>query len=317
MSKEFSITVPQTNFKIKNDSIYKIIPKLDASAPDGFKDHNSTKVISPDIGNTVHAPFNTDMNVWDTGFYKHSPVYRGVPEEERDIIIKQLQEHIVKPVEAIKGEGILSHQETNTFFDDFKIDLRANRVFNTADPLERLALYLAIVGKELAPKDQQSNPMFGKAQYAIVDNEADMNIRQERELERNRAIGIFYTLSENDRDKLYNILEYLDITNTRVTDTATLNSIFNRWIEDKTSSFQNSKIFIKTYEKFKTDEGEEELYMYKALKDLHSKGLVKEHRGNIVLDTKVLGAGYKQAASALMTSTEDRKKIAELRQQLQ
>lgn len=315
--KEFEIPIPQTQFVMKSDSMYQIQPKMDASAPDGFKDAGTTKVISPDIGNTVHAPFNGAMRVWDTGFYKSSPILRGMKDEEKEKFVELVNKHIVKPVEELKGEGALSHQENNPFLDDFGIELKAYRVINTAEPLQRLALYFAVLGKDLAPKEHQSNPIYSKAQYVIVNREEAVNVRQEREMQKNEAIGLFYVLQRNDKEKMYDLLDYLGISNSKTTDKATLNSSFNRWLEDKTSGYQNSDIFIKAYNKFESEEGAEELYMYKTLKKLHDKNLIKLQRGEVFLDGKPIGAGYKLAAEYLMNNSDDKKKVAALIEQLE
>ena len=309
---EFEIPIPQTQFVMRANSMYQIQPKMDASAPDGFKEVGTTKVISPDIGNTVHAPFDGEMKVWNTGFWKSSPILRGMSDAEKESYVKMVNKHIVKPVEDIKGEGILGHQENNSFLDDFGIDLKAYRLLNTAEPLQRLALYFAVLGKHLAPKDHQSNPLYSGAQYVIVDSENAVNVKQEREMLKNEAIGLFYVLQKHDKEKMSNLLEYLNISNSKTTDKATLNSSFNRWLEDKTNGYQNSDIFTKTYNKFDSEDGEEELYFYKNLKLLVDKNIVKMQRGELFLNGKSLGAGYKLAASYLMTNEEDRLKIAEL-----
>lgn len=319
MSKkeEFEFTIPQTQFVLKSDSMYQIQPKSDASAPDGFKDNGTTKVISPDVGNTVYPPFDEEMKVWDTCFYKSSPSLRGMKDSEKEAYLKLVQEHIVKPVEELKGEGVLSHQESNSFFDDFGVELKAYRVLNTADPLQRLGLYFAVLNRDLAPKEHSSNPMYSKAQYVIVNREEAVNIKQEREMQKNEAIGLFYVIQRQDKEKMYDLLDYLGIANSKTTDKATLNSSFNRWLSDKTSGFQNSEIFIKTYEKFDSEQGAEELYMYMKLKELHNKNLIKMNRGELFLEGKPIGAGYKLAAAHLIANSEDKEKVSRLIEQLE
>lgn len=316
-NKSFEFTIPKTQFVMKSDSMYQIQPKTDSGAPDGFKENGTTKVISPDIGNTVHAPFNDEMKVWDTGFYRSSPVLRGMKDEEKEEIIKLLNEHIVKPVEELKGEGALSHQEKNDFLDNFGIELKAYRVLNTADPLQRLALYFAVLNRDLAPKEHSSNPLYGKAQYVVVNREEAVNVRQEREMQKNDAIGLFYVLQNSDKDKMHDLLDYLGIASTTTVDKATLNSAFNRWLTDKTTGYQNSKIFIDTYNNFDSEEGAEELYLYKKLKKLHNKNLVKMQRGELFLEGKAIGAGYKLAAASLMNNKADKEKISKLIEQIE
>lgn len=314
MSK-FEFQVPGTDFSIKANTIYKVTTKVDPEAPDGFVEHKTTKVIHPDVTTSVGAPYDVGMEAWNTGFYKSSPCLRGMSDEQKEAIIKVLTEHIVKPVEAIKGEGRLSHDKSNEFWDSFRIPLGTEIVFNTANPIELLQLYLAILGKNLAPKEMENHPNFKKAQFCVVNNEDAVSVKQERDLEKLEANGLFYTLYQSDKDKLFKLMDYLGIVSSDKTDMATLSSAFMAHLEDKSpSGYQNSKIFIDTFNKFSTERGEQELYLYGILKELYKKNIVRVVRGEVYLDDISLGNSFKLAAEAAAQDLEITKKLVELSQ---
>lgn len=314
MSK-FEFQVPGTEFSIKSNTIYKVTSKVDPDAPDGFVEHKTTKVIHPDVTTSVGAPYDVGMEAWNTGFYPASPCLRGMSESEKTAIIKVLNEHIVKKVEAIKGEGRLSHSKDNPFWDSFRIPLGTEVVFNTGNPIELMQLYLAILGKNLAPKELENHPNFKKAQFCVVNNEQAVSAKQEKDQEKLEANGLFYMLYQSDREKLFNILDYLNIVNSDKTDKATLSSAFMAHLEDKSpSGFQNSKIFIDTHNKFSTEAGEQELYIYGIIKKLFKKGIIKVVRGTVYLDDENLGNSFKLAAETASKTPELVKRLVELSQ---
>ena len=312
MSK-FEFQVPGTEFSIKSNTIYKVTPKIDPDAPDGFVENKTTKVIHPDITTSVGAPYDVKMEAWDTGFYTSSPCLRGMSQEQKESLIKVLDENIVQKVEAIKGKDRLSHSNGNGFWDTFRIPLGTEIVFNTANPTELLQLYLAILGKNLAPKELENHPNFKKAQFCVVNNEAAVSAKQERDQEKLEANGLFYTLYHSDKDKLFKIMDYLNIVNSDKTDQSTLSSAFLAYLDDKSpSGYQNSKIFINTFNKFKSEAGENELYVYGILKELYGKGSVKLVRGEVYLDDQNLGNSFKLAAENAAQDSDIVKKLVQL-----
>ena len=92
---DFTIKVPGIDFEIKSNTIYTVKPKVDPKAPDGFRNHGTTKVIHPAVGDTVTAPFDVAMGVWDTGFYPHSPCLRAMSEREREEHLKNIKKYLV------------------------------------------------------------------------------------------------------------------------------------------------------------------------------------------------------------------------------
>jgi hypothetical protein len=312
MKTDFEIKIPGMDFVIKSDTIYTVIPKPDPNAPDGFKEHGTTKLIHPDVTNTVAAPFDVDMGVWDTGFYELSPCLRGMDKKEQKAHVKLVTEHIVDPVERIKGEGTLHHSAKNTFYDDFPIALYNKVSFNTADPMQLLMLYLVILGKDLAPKELSGHPQFKKAAYQVVNREKEISNKQQIAIDKGRAIGEFYSLLKSDADKLGILLTYLGVSTTTMQDEDTFITVFQNYLNDKQDGYRNSKIFLDSLDKFSSKEGEEELYIYDSLNKLYDKGELKTFKQEFFLREHNLGNSIKHAAMFVATKPELKKLVVEL-----
>lgn len=309
---QFEIKVPETNFVIKANTIYTVIPKPDPNAPDGFKEHGTTKILHPDVGDTVSAPFDGRMGVWDTGFYDFSPCLLGMDNTEKSKFIETVTKHIVTPVERIKGTGTLDHSAKNDFFDNFVITLYNKVSFNTADPLQLLGLYLAVLGKDLCPKEHVGHPAFKKAAYQVVNREKEISNKEQTGLDKTKAIGEFYSLLNSDKKKVSILLQYLGISNTLIQDNEVFIKVFNRFLEDKEDGYRNSKIFLDTLGKFSSKEGEEELYVFKSLNELYDKKILKSFKQEYFLKEYNLGNSIKHAAMYAVTKPEIKQLIMEL-----
>lgn len=311
MNTDFEIKVPGMDFVIKSNTIYTVIPKPDPNAPDGYKEHGTTKLIHPDVTNTVSAPYDINMGVWDTGFYSLSPCLRGLSEKEKEAHVANVQEHIVDKIEQIKGKGALDHNSKNDFFDNFPITLYNKVTFNTAEPGQLLMLYLALLNREVAPKEYVGHPLFKKAAYQVVNREKEISNKQQIEIDKSIAIGEFYKLLKSDTEKLSIILRYLGISTTTIKDENTFMTVFTRFLEDKQDGYRNSSTFLNTLKKFTGDDGEEELYIYKSLNDLYDQGELKLFKQEFFLGEYNLGNSIKHAAMYVVNKPEIKKLIME------
>ena len=86
------------DFEIKKDTLYEIKEKLDTSAPDGFKEFNTTKVLSDTIVDTFPgAVFDRERGIWDTGLYPTSSSFmRAIHSDLRTEALKSIKENIIK-----------------------------------------------------------------------------------------------------------------------------------------------------------------------------------------------------------------------------
>jgi len=312
MNLQYEIKVPGTDFVIKPDTIYTVLPKPDPNAPDGFKAHGTTKVIHPDVGVTIGAPYSSDMEVWDTGFYEYSPCLNGMSEKDIKNHLEITNKYLVEPIEKIRGKDILKHNVGNKFFDDYVITLGNKVSFNSNNPTERLSLYFAVLAKELAPKDNAGHPAFKQAAYMVVNRDVEINAKEQISIDNGRAIGEFYGLLKTDKPKLQKILKYLRISDTAIEDEGTFISIFNRFLDDKQDGYRNSKIFLENLDKFSTEAGEEELHLFQLIHDLYAKGEVKLIKSEYYIKDISLGNSIKHAAMYAVANPEVKKLIVEL-----
>ena len=297
------------DFEIKKDTLYEIKEKLDTSAPDGFKEFNTTKVLSDTIVDTFPgAVFDRERGIWDTGLYPTSSSFmRAIQPEIRVSALKALKENIVKPIEAEKGENVLDQNSSNNrFWDSFRIDLQRGKVFDTAKAEDLLRLYLLLIHRRVTPKHMESHPEFKQpiSMYCIVDKDSSVSREAEKEMRQAKASALFYNLLSTDREGLIRVLDYLGISATNATEDAVLYTIFGNFIKSKEDKYQNDKIFIETVEKYQTEDGEEEIFIHSKLKELYIKGKVKNKKGEIWIDDVFVESGWKNAARKVKEDKE-------------
>lgn len=313
MSKKKKI-IELYGFSIETDSIYEIQEKKDSSAPDGFQEHNTTKDLSFDLEDSVSgAVFNIERGIWDTGLDDSSKYLRkAIPaEEERKKALESLHEHIVKPFELIKGTNRLDFKDTsenNEFWGDYRIKLKRGGTFNTNNIEELLNLYLCLVFKRLTPIELESHPSFKQpiSSYVIVNKESAISRAAQTELDKMEAISGFMGLLKTDLDGLLAILGSLNINITKNSDKPTFIRIFNNWLSDKTDKYQNTQIFLKAYENYKTPKGKAFLILQKDLKDLFVKNNspVTMVNKEVFWDGISLGNSFSAAAEKILSDKE-------------
>lgn len=297
------------DFEIKKDTLYEIKEKLDTSAPDGFKEYNTTKVLSDTVVDTFPgAVFDIERGIWDTGLYPTSNSFmRAIQVEGRTAALKSIRENIIRPIEAEKGDNILDQNSNNNkFWDSFRIDLQRGKVFDTSKAEDLLKLYLLLIHRRVTPKHMESHPEFKQpiSMYCIVDKDSSVSREAEKEMRQAKASALFYNLLGTNREGLIRVLDYLGISATNATEDAVLYTIFGNFIKSKEDKFQNDKIFIETVERYQTEEGEEEIYIHSKLKELYIKGKVKNKKGEIWIDDVFVESGWKNAARKVKEDKE-------------
>ena len=306
------------DFEIKKDTLYEIKEKLDTSAPDGFKDFNTTKVLSDLVVDTFPgAIFDEERGIWDTGLYPTSKALsRAIPDADaRKLALKSITMNIVTPIETEKGDNVLDHtQANNIFWDSYRIDVHRGKLFDTSKADDLLRLYLLLVHKRVTPKEMESHPEFKQpiSMYCIVDKDSSMSREAEKEMRKAKASALFYTLLTSDKEGLIYVLEYLGINATKASDDSVLYTVFGNYINSKEDKFQNDKLFIDAVEKYQTEEGSEELYIHSKLKELYVKGKVKYKKGEIWMDDVYVENGWRNAAAKVKTDQELKQVFASL-----
>lgn len=298
-------------FEVFSDSLYEVQEKKDSSAPDGYKDHNTTKDLSFDVEDGIPgAVFDSIKNIWDTGLTENSSyLARAVPNDtERNEIIKNLKKYIITPFEKIHGAGKLDFKNTpenDAYWLNYRIGLRRGKVFNTSRIEELLNLFFCLVFKRLTPKEMESHPSFKQpiSSFIVVDKETSITRSAENEMKKMEATFAFMGMLNQKEKELHAILNSLGIVVSESTEKATLVRVFNNWLEDKTDKHQNTTQFLDAIEKYNTAEGKEYFWILGNLKDLQGKG-VNFKQGEVYLQDVLLGNGWHNASEAVLKDKE-------------
>jgi hypothetical protein len=287
----------------QTETLYQVVGKLDADAPDGFKDNETTKVIDPQAGsNTINlAVWDEARNQYDTGLNEFSAqLRRTFPDvNERKEVLKVLEKYLVVPVENQLGEGVLNPRNLE-FWDNQMVTITRDVVFSNKEPLEMLALYSLILLGNIAPKEQEDSPKFrNKAQFCVENKAMVLDLKHKKAVLEVEAIGLFHAKLKNNRDELITILDWLKVITTKVVDDSILSTTFLKWLKDKEDKYQNPKIFSDACKHFETPAGKTELEMYYQVRELSRRGIIKYVFGRYELEGEILGNTIQEAAKTI------------------
>jgi len=303
MNSEKDIVIEIDGFKIKTNSIYKLKDKPDATAPSGLKELQVTKIPSAEVEEIIPGcrfkgtnPNDPTKGIWDTGFYTDSPCYATRDKEVVAALVEKLQSFIVVPyVEIYGGTNDLSPTDDG-FWLNKSIRIRTGRVFNTQNPEELLELYLLLQYNAVTPEGQEGNPKYKHSSYIIVDNEANTDVKKTKANDEFTSIGNFTRLLTGNKEKLINILHYLDVTVSSKIEDTTLMYTFQEHLK---SDFQNSTNFNSLVEKVESDEMiEQKVTLYKILSEMHRKEdrIRRNKNGKFYYESTEVGETLKQVA---------------------
>ena len=307
--KAVNTVIDVFGFKLdtSEDKIYEVTSKYDGDAPDGFKEHRTTKILNDSAGvNTIGAVYNENFSVWDTGLFEESPMYRDLSLDDRKAKVAQIKELIVEPFEKMHGTEKLNPRDIESKFwnrvnnTSFKIELYKGKIFNTKHPDQLLQLFIALSYKALAPKDKEDLPDYRQAQFCIENRDAVKTMQQEKEDLELRTKGEFYKLLE-DPTKLKFVLNYVGLKGLDTTEEVNKGVVtgqFNRFVDNKQNGYENKKTFLETLDLAKEPEGYKEIGYYKSLQELAIRRVVQKDTitKKFVLGDVELGGTLKEAA---------------------
>lgn len=306
MTKKPNIIAVVNHLEIRKDSLYKVEPKFDPGAPDGYIKEGSTKLPSEGITTDTSCPYNSELGLYDTGFYEQSPCYAHMSKTEVQGIVRGLNTNIVKPYEALHGEGILSAQN-NSFWDSYYVSLEEGLVLNTSKIDQLLALYIAMRGYALTPINERGNPAFLQSQYNIKDASKSISVKKERIMDKMEAVGAFRGMLTSEKDKLIDLLKYLDIVRTSIIpDEIDMNVAFDEWIE---KDVQNPRVFLGKFEEIQSPEGLNKVRLKVRVSKAITKGIIKKTAsGEYLHGSTPVGIDIKSIVNNLL-SNKDLEKI--------
>lgn len=321
--KDFTIKVPGVDFNLSSNQIYHIREVSDADAPDGYQKVGITKHPLPGIEEGIVVPHHELTNTWNTGFWEGSSCLKKEPDGGKEIL-KKVKENLLPELKyLVEGDLTNGRSSNNQFFDEFipfngegfgedtsKYKIKGGNMFNTSNPLEFLALWWALIGKQIMPPNKKNSGGYKNCAFVLEDKKQSTSLSQDKEFEKSIAISsVMSVVRDRDNKKeikhLQNIFEYVGLSlNIGDTETKPLVSIFSKWCEKGGFNNENAVEFNEVFEKFKDEEDREELVVYVKLVEDIKEGKVKIERRDILLEGQNLGSDKKGASRKIVADQE-------------
>lgn len=300
---------------LKKNSLYKIVDKIDNNALDGLKEYGSTKIPQEYMATGAQCPWDRETQTFDTGFYVHSPCYRGLDNDVRVKMVDILTTHIVEPFEKVYGFGKLDNRNED-FWTTYDIELDEGRIFNTANVKDLLDLYIAMRGHELTPRSKVGDPMFANSQFFVEDREVTNKKKNERAQNYMTALQSFFVMLTSEKHKLISVLKYASMNGavgmTTETPDSNINSLFKDWIDSDAKNVDN---FLRVSGMINKKAGLEEVTFYSLLLDMNKRNRLPKVGEMFTYDDTPLGADLKTAAQNLATKPSLKELKAKILQQ--
>lgn len=318
--KDFTVKVPGVDFKLASNQIYHIREVADSNAPDGYQRKGITKHPLPGIAEGIIVPYDESTRTWNTGFFAGSSSILKEGKAGEDIL-KTIQKKLLPELSLlVEGDLTNGRSSNNQFYDEFvpfngegfgedtsKYKIKGGNMFNTKNPLEFLALWWALIGKQVMPPSREGS---ASCPFVLEDKKQSTSLEQDKEYEKSLAVTtVMSTVKNRDNKKeikhLQNVLEYVGLSlNIDDTSNRPLLSIFSKWCEKGGFNNENASEFNKVFEKFEKEDDREELVAYiKLIKDIKSSKIKIERRDIIIEDTN-LGSDKKEAARKIVSDQE-------------
>jgi hypothetical protein len=316
----FTVKVPGVNFELSSNQIYHIREVADPNAPDGYQKKGITKHPLPNISEGIIVPYDENTRTWNTGFFSGSSCIIKEGEKGKEIL-KIVEKYLLPELELlVEGDLKNGRSSNNKFFDEFipfngegfgedtsKYKIKGGNMFNTRNPLEFLALWWALIGKQVMPPNRGGS---ASCPFVLEDKKQSTSLEQDKEYEKSLAVSTVMGIVKNRNNKkeikhLENVLEYLGLTiDLEETQNKPLLSIFGKWCEKGGYNNENAQEFNQVFEKFEDEDNREELIAYiKLVKDIKSSKVKIERRDIIIGDTN-LGSDKKEAARKIVSDQE-------------
>ena len=289
------------NFKVYKDSVYVVRDKEDLSAPSGFIQAGVTKLPSDGVGETFQCSYirkTAKTGVWDTGFHKYSPCYKGIEKPVAIRRIELLEKNVIEPYRLEIGEEeALSHSDDN-FWSSTNFHVYSGKVFSTEDPTAVLTLYFGLLTKQLTPKGEEGDSRYSQSSYVVVDVTKDVKKKDEKSAKKFKAVGTFEGLLSTDRDRLIAILNYSGVVISNDIDDDAFRGLFDQYLN---TGGGNTHIdtFLRLISDTNSEEGRARINIFIKLKEAYNRGntVTRNPNGVFYFEGHEIGPDLKAAAT--------------------
>lgn len=297
------VIVEVNGLTIRKDSLYKIEPKVDYDAPDGFINAGTKKLPSEGVLNYTGCPFSKDRDLYDTGFYEESSCYNNLEPTAVKSVVASVKKHIVTPYERIKGTKILAAQNFE-FWDNYTVTLEEGRIFNTSKIEELLELYIAMRGYSLTPQDKLGDPKFRNADFVVKDASQSISFTKQKVMDEFKATATFSAmLYGKDRPLLVSLMKSLSVITINIEpDDSELSLAFKTWLD---KDAQNIGIFNRKVESVGTEKGKTEVMLRVAVLKAVRNGVIrKAENGEYTYEGTPIGIDTTSIVNNLMNDSD-------------
>lgn len=319
--EDFKIKVPGIDFTLVSNRVYHIREVSDPSAPDGYQRKGISKHPLPGMEDSIVVPYSENTSTWNTGFFSGSECI--VRDKAGSQILEAVEKHLLPELQILMEVDLtIGKSSNNKHFDDFipfsgtgygedtsKYKIKGGNMFNTSNPLEYLALWWALIGRQVMPPKQEGRPAYKNCFFTIEDKQQTASVEENKEFDKTLALTTVMTAvsKKNKRDinHLQNIFTYVGLTiSVGETATRSIISTFSRWSTQGGFNNENAAEFNSVFERFSKKENQEELIAYiKLLGDIKTSKILVERR-DIILEGVNLGPDKKAAARKIVADQE-------------
>ncbi len=280
------IEVPKEGLRIANTyikvgSTYEIAHKFDGSAPDGMQEIGATKFPLKGVAESRSIFFDERRNTFDTGFYKESFCNQNAArtsQTEMETLVELYNKFIREPYETRMNKNCA---ETNLeFWDRYRYEIKVNKSFDTSDPKDLFDLFHALKQGAVCNEGEKDSSLQ-KAKYTIKNIEATRSKEDKKLDDKIDAITTFNTLLDNDIEKLYTVLEYLQASNPRGQEKEALRRTYIRILDDSKKGTEFVKRFLEASNKYNSETGKLEMQYFALVQKLFVKSAIVKKVGSL------------------------------------
>jgi len=285
LKRDKDIKIKIANTVITLGESYEIVPKKDMGAPDGMIAKGTTKFLHEGNKEVRSIPYDENRRAWDTGFYPQSLCLSEMLNEDLPEIEKYVK-YIKEPYE--KAYKVDVSETNNEFWDKYKYELKTDGTFKTNDPKGLFDLFHALTkGKLCNPGEKDST--LQKANYCIKNITVEKTLEEERLEDKATAMYKFLSLLDSEEEKLYSVLEWIQMTNVREMDKKVIKTTFLRSFDNPTSGYDFSRRFLEGLEMYDTDEGQKRMEYFIMGQKLLMKNKISKKNNSLYLEGMLLG----------------------------
>lgn len=304
---------------IEPNTIYEVTMKEPShrNSPEIYKQLGSVKERVPGVSNTC------SLSQSNSGFFDDSFSFNQIDTlkndwSKRKEYADKYYEIFAAPMRSYIPEIERIRIPTDDeFFDKayktgyLTVNVGEGVQFNTANPVDRFKLYIAIHEGELAMKGKRTeeerqmglkdeNDMFNQdAQYSYVSiTERKSRKEQFAEFEMESAYK-FGEIMRKDRSVLIGMLSYINVPVKADSSTAELNTTYKTRIEPNSAKLKEFATMIERYEA-QPDLLRNEFDLLDKVKSKKGRDLIKKDKGSFYYGDTPLGSNYKSVVSALL-----------------